>query len=625
MVTAVSTAACSPVEDYRVAFKHSDATAVDAGDFDGGKPAMIEAPPIRRREPGNAADGGMHMNVSRDINLHPDAAAAGSGGAPHAYDAGVERPLASSDAGKSPSAAASDEPASEPQASMSDQAGWAALLDWAGLPTFAELPTQLFSTHERGEGEMFSLVDPGNKDFNSFLASCGELPTLIDQQNDGSISCQPGETGYLIAADDGPGYVSRILLSRGVSDPSSSVLVNVRPTDERIRIYLDGAAMPVFDGTWLEWAGSRSVPFDAPLTGWTSGGTASYLPISYSSRLRVFVDKLAPSPALHYTQVDARRVKETKSFDASALASEDAHVALAALLARAQGEGDSWYDGQVTLDGNAAMTPWTRDRAGTIQRLELTLQRASATEILKQTSLRLSWDDGSPALELSLELLFGAHQVLAPLSTLPMVVNVNDAEVKLVLTLPMPFAQAAKLELVHASPDMHSLHLRVLGSDRLPRGEWGRLHASLSEAQAPMRGERLRVAALSGKGKYLGTLLYVRGKSDNSRSIPASELGFLEGDERLEIDGQVVGLGTGTDNYFNGGFYFRDGLFNSPFAAVSQLTASGSARTSEATMVRWTILSDALNFQRQFDLSFELGADRPGTVRECAAVSFYYQ
>jgi hypothetical protein len=91
------------------------------------------------------------------------------------------------------------------------------------------------------------------------------------------------------------------------------------------------------------------------------------------------------------------------------------------------------------------------------------------------------------------------------------------------------------------------------------------------------------------------------------------------------VDGQTRWLGTGTDNYFNGGFYFKAGLFNSPFAAVSQLEDNESAGSSAATMMRWTMLTDEINFEKQFDLSFEFGANRPGTVRDYAAVSFYYQ
>jgi hypothetical protein len=189
----------------------------------------------------------------------------------------------------------------------------------------------------------------------------------------------------------------------------------------------------------------------------------------------------------------------------------------------------------------------------------------------------------------------------------------------------MPFAQSAQLELVSTSDAARNLRLRLYGSDELPRGEWGRLHALWSEQLAPQAGERFSAAALSGRGKYLGTLMYMRGKTDASRSPRTDELGFMEGDERLEVDGEVRALGTGTDNYFNGGFFFSDGPYNAPFSAVSQLEVDEDRSTSETTMMRWTILGEAIHFQKQLALSFEFGADRPATARDYAAVSFYYQ
>jgi hypothetical protein len=573
------------------------------------KPAAIgvtqnTAPPSGPAQPATQDDASVGTRAPHDDpptgTAHDDAA--------HDDDAGL----------------AQDPPATLQPGIMGEQAGWSALQDWAGLPTFAESTSLLFSTHER-EGKTFSLIDPGNKDFNSFLAVCGDRPTLLDQQNDASVVCAPGQSGYLVSADDGPGYVSRILLARGVSDPSSSILTNVRPTAERIRIYIDGQSTPIVDGFWSDWANAQSPPFDAPLSGWTSGGTISYLPLSYSSQLRVVVDELASSPVLYYVQVNTHRVQNTQPSRIESLASADARTELNAMLARAREAGTTWFDDEVTLDGSGARTIWTRDNAGTLQRIELTLDATSAQAIMTETTLRLSWDDGAPAIDLPLALLFGTGHVLAPFSTLPLTVTVEPSAVRLSFSLPMPFAKSARLELVHDTTTARTVKLRLGGSDALPRADWGRLHAALSKHSAPQPGERFRVASLSGRGKYVGTLLYARGQTDASRSVPADELGFLEGDERLEIDDRVAGLGTGTDNYFNGGFYFRDGLFNSLFAAVSQLTTQRSDGTSEATLLRWNILGDALNFQRQLDLSFEFGADRPATVRDYAAVSYYYQ
>lgn len=505
-----------------------------------------------------------------------------------------------------------------------EQAGWSALRDWAALPSFEDSVPQVFSTHER-DGDDFSLIDTGNKDFNSFLAVCGAQPTTIDQQNDASVACGPGQVGYLIAADDGPGYVSRILLARGVTDPTSSILTNLRPNAERVRIYIDGQENPVYDGAWSAWGAAQAPPFDAPLTGWTAGATVSYLPISYQSQLRVFVDELQTSPVLYYAQVNVQRGKETAPVDLDFLASVEARAQLDALVSQAEDSGAVWFDGAVSLEGSGAWTVWSRELAGTLQSVEIAVEPADAEAILHETTLRLSWDGGAPAVNLPLAVLFAADQELGAFSTLPLSVQLDANVARLKLTLPMPFSKSARLELVHDTSATRTLQLRLKGADELPRGEWGRLHAAFSEHRDPQPGERFRVAALSGRGKYVGTVLYVLGRADASGRVRASELGFLEGDDRLEIDGVVAGLGTGTDNYFNGGFYFGDGAYDSWFAAVPQLTTDDSAETSEATLVRWNILSDALSFRQRFELSFEFGADRPATVRRYAAVSYYYQ
>ena len=610
-------AACTDIFDYRVA----DTSASDASTRANPSTATPQSEIWRRNHPeadaapaldaAGAADGvktePTRPGQMRDAGQDAD------------DDAGVSTEPSEPSVPESPTSSPT-----QPSAAL-EQAGWAALTDWAALPTFSAASTRLFSTHERGVANI-PLIDPGNKDFNSFLAVCGDQPSLVGQQNESSVSCGPGQAGYLIAADDGPGYISRILLARGFSNPSSSVLVDLRPMDERIRIYIDGAQSPVFEGLWSDWAEAQAAPFAAPLTGWTSGGTINYLPISYSHQLRVFVDDLTGSSSLmlYYAQVNTHRVAATQPFDAAQLAAPEARAQLEQLLAQPKAAGTSWFDQEVAVPAGGASAIWTRDQPGTLQRIELQLDAATAQAAMNETVLRLSWD-GSPAVELPLALLFGARHTLAPFTTLPLSVELVDNTVLLRLSLPMPFAQSASVELWSASEIARTLRVQLYGSDELPRGEWGRLHVAWSEQRDPSPGARFDAAVLSGRGKYLGTLMYMRGQADASRTPRADELGFMEGDERLELDGQVTALGTGTDNYFTGGFFFEDGPYSAPFSAVSQLAVDEEQGTSETTMMRWTILSDALNFQNQLALSFELGADRPETVRDYAAVSFYYQ
>lgn len=616
---------CTPVSDYRVDKPKRDDTKKNAE-------SKFEPEDMPRAgessERADAADSDKKSMTSSA----GDAAKGGAGGTSSEPKGGspASSKAPKAGAGGSPMETVADptpEAPSVPDSEARKQAGWAALTDWSTLPTFGTSTTQLFSTHERGENASYPLVDPGNKDFNSFLGVCGDHSETVGQQNDASVACGPGQSGYLIAADDGPGYVSRMLLARGISNPSSSVLVELRPMNERVRVYIDDKQKPVIDSLWSDLADARAAPFNAPLTGWTSGGTISYLPISYSNRLRIFVDDLNASSTLtlYYLHVTTHRVQSSAPFQAEVLASAEARAELDRVLAAPGQAGDSWFDKAVTLAASGAYTVWARDHAGTLRRIELELPAENANDILGETALRLSWDDGAAAVDLPLGAMFGSRHGVTPVSTVPLSVKAEGNTVNMSLSLPMPFAKGAKLELVHSTETSRTLKLRLSGSDDLPKGEWGHLHSELSEKRDPRSGDRFRVAALSGKGKYLGSILYVHGKVDASGQVRASELGFLEGDERLDVDGQTSWLGTGTDNYFNGGFYFKDGKFSSPFAAVSQLDDDSNAGTSAVTMMRWTMLADEINFQKQLELSFEFGANRPATARDYAAVSFYYQ
>ena len=623
----VGSSACTPVNDYRVDKAKPDATKKNA-DSKFTPDEMPQAGKSAQR--GDAADsdkksltgssGAAAKGGAGGKSSEPKAGSPASSKAPKAGEGGSPAKTAEPDAGP-------PQTASVPDSEARKQAGWAALTDWAALPTFGTSTTQLFSTHQRGESTSYPLVDPGNKDFNSFLGLCGDHSETVGQQNDASVACGPGQTGYMVAADDGPGFVSRMLLARGISSPSSSVLDELRPMNERVRVYIDDEQKPVIDSLWSELADAKSAPFNSPLTGWTSGGTISYLPISYSNRLRVFIDDLNASSTLtlYYVHVTTHRVQATQPFKPDVLTSPEARAELDHALAAPSEAGEVWFDDSVTLAATGAFNVWSRDRPGTLRRIELELPAENANAVLAEIALRLSWDDGAAAVDLPLGAMFGSRHGVTPVSTLPLSVASDANTVKMSLSLPMPFANSAKLELVRSGESSRTLKLRLRGTDDIPKGEWGHLRSAFSEQRDPRSGDRFRVAAISGKGKYLGSILYVHGKADASGQVRASELGFLEGDERLDVDGQTTWLGTGTDNYFNGGFYFKDGLFNSPFAAVSQLDDGSSSGTSAVTMMRWTMLTDEINFQKQLELSFEYGANRPATARDYAAVSFYYQ
>jgi hypothetical protein len=414
----------------------------------------------------------------------------------------------------------------------------------------------------------------------------------------------------------------------GAFEPGPSAdaapLLAAMPGPEHIRIYVDDVA--AYDGALAEWSNGSDPPFEAPLTGWSSGTTLSYVPISYARKLRIFLDDLRTGFSLYYPHVTTHSVVATQRFDPAALSTPASRAQLTALRSRATGSvaTDHWFDATLTLPASATLPVWTRERGGTMERVQIALATPIAREALAEIVLRFYWDsDETPAIDLPLAALFGAEQELASFETWPMSVNVTPSTTTVSLRLPMPFAQRARLELAQESGHACELQVRIDGVDALPSGVYGQLHAGRAQREHPSGIERFVVAELTGRGKYIGTLMQMKGRS-SLVSVTPDPLNFLEGDEVLEVDG-IVSRGIGTEDYFGGGWYFLEGAFSSPFAALVHKQTDAEKGQGEITALRWNVTSDAINFQDSFRLSFEYGANMPATADAYSAVSFYYR
>src|SRR2546425_11791597 len=68
------------------------------------------------------------------------------------------------------------------------------------------------------------------------------------------------------------------------------------------------------------------------------------------------------------------------------------------------------------------------------------------------------------------------------------------------------------------------------------------------------------ILAARGRGALVGVSL-------NAQSY-AKNLAFLEGDEIYTVDGERRGQGTGTEDYFNSGWYFDEGTYAGPYTGL---------------------------------------------------------
>lgn len=147
----------------------------------------------------------------------------------------------------------------------------------------------------------------------------------------------------------------------------------------------------------------------------------------------------------------------------------------------------------------------------------------------------------------------------------------------------------------------------------LPQGhDRGYLHARWHRQQN-VWGEPFPLLAVDGRrGHVVGVTAELCG-------APGQGLSFLEGDERATVDGQVVLRGTGTEDFFSGGWYFRGNPAHSPCVAVAAI----DPRLVRVRVARF-LLVDPLPFRERCELVLEHGGGNDAPGSDYAAVVWWY-
>ena len=217
----------------------------------------------------------------------------------------------------------------------------------------------------------------------------------------------------------------------------------------------------------------------------------------------------------------------------------------------------------------------------------------SAT-ILKTLLLRIYWDGSDrPAVEVPVGDFFG--------SGLCEVANFTSRYIGMssggfYSRFPMPFRSGFRIEVEnrdeHVDTQVYANILYQL-TDGLP-GDLAWFHGHFgtgeNEGAAP-----LVVADVSGRGHFAGCTLSMQARDRNY-------LGFLEAPEQVFIDDDWERprlAGTGLEDYFMGGWYFREGVFAGDLHGLPVKDALNSM-----TAMYRVHESDAIHFRRRFRIQF---------------------
>jgi len=179
--------------------------------------------------------------------------------------------------------------------------------------------------------------------------------------------------------------------------------------------------------------------------------------------------------------------------------------------------------------------------------------------------------------------------------------------------LPMPFPRHARIVVENGSPipvDAFYFNADIESGAALPRAV-GTFHAAWNRDSRTTSAAPHRVLAARGSGRFVGLVLNAESHAGN--------LAFLEGDEIFHVDGAFRGQGTGTEDYFNAGWYFDQGPFSAPWHGL----VVKDDTLGRIAAYRWHV-PDPVPFRDSIRIEIEHGHANE-EVADYATVAFWYQ
>jgi hypothetical protein len=422
------------------------------------------------------------------------------------------------------------------------------------------------------------------------------------------------EAGDSVLAEiPGPGIVQRIWFTHTSSERPG--LLDGK--NEHIKVYLDGRAAPALDIP-LEQLFSGTHPlFPRPLVSQGSGGFVSYLPIPFRDGCKILVH----GRGVRFYQIGLVKLP----FGDGVLSftdrpTEEVRTALER-SARVWSEPASYEESELgscelaryELEGLGHSAHLFALRAGpaTVRSIEL-IPAAGTEDDWRKARLRMAWDsDETDAAEVDLPLgyMFGTLDGTDPYASLLL----GQKSGVWYNRFPMPYRRQAILRVDTDRPLKGTFRVRTTpGVAR----DVGSFRAAYRESIPTLTGEDFGWLKEQGRGHFAGVLLVTEGKA----KLPY----WLEGDDRFRVDGRLALHGTGTEDYFNCGWYALKGRLDRPatYAVHGFPVYRRRGEGWQAAAYRWH-LADPVPFSRSIEAGIEHGGKDDVTADYRAAVFWY--
>jgi hypothetical protein len=332
----------------------------------------------------------------------------------------------------------------------------------------------------------------------------------------------------------------------------------------------------------------------------SSGGNYSYVPICFAESLVIEANR--PRPGLGFYQLEAL-VAPLGTAVTPGLPDADA---LAAAVAALDGAGSAPV-GPATatvadeLDASESLRTHVSGR-GSITYIKIGVSDFTI-DTLRSSWLSVTADGGPAQIHVPLAAAFGDGNEVRPVRSSAF--GMDPTAKTGYVALAIPFSNGVTIDISAGAPSHFSLDVWRSRSAPGPN----RLYGTYEADQITELGEDYTaLASADSAGHLVAWVLDIVGQEHSAQTTQS----YLEGDMRLFIDGSRSPSvhGTGTEDEFNGGFYYAGGPFSLPTHGAGPVGAQGDRSTESQYRV---FFADPPVWSRSIELMMEHGASDEDT------------
>lgn len=410
----------------------------------------------------------------------------------------------------------------------------------------------------------------------------------------------------LVMADlKGPGIVNRIWTPT--------------PTKDTIQFYFDGEKFPRISIPFIDLFSGRLFPFLAPLCGNELGGYYCYLPIPYRKSLKI----VYKGTNLKFHQIQYRQLEEKDKIDSFSWHYFDDNPILSKIDEVWDASPLALYGNQLkvsqvsmTIKGGEEKDFFSLLQGGRIVGLEIDSNNNLKSKF-DRILLKANWDEESEcAMEVPLNLFFGYVWNESSMHSMLL----GEKASMCYSYIPMPFDRKARLRLKYEEEE-ETDEITISGrvyylTEKRDSLREGKFYAQTRREYLPPVGTPYIIADIHGKGHYIGTLLRAQGLDEGMTE-------FWEGDDCIFVDGEMRMHGTGSEDYFNGGWYAVADRWDRGISLPIHGSLLYDLKTSRTGGYRF-YLNDKINFNSSCLLNIEHGPEGNKLDVDYASIGLFY-